>query len=105
MSMLANRENTALIIIDVQNGVVARAHQRDAVIATLLALVNRARAEKVAVVWAQHSREQLPEGSDAWRIVPELVPGKEEPLIPKKHGDAFEDTRLEAVLAGLGVGK
>ena len=37
-------------------------------------------------------------------IVPELSPGADEPLIAKSYGDAFEDTSLETVLSGLGVG-
>ena len=45
------------------------------------------------------------EGSDDWRIVPELDPGEAEPLVEKNYGDSFEDTALETVLAGLGVGR
>jgi nicotinamidase-related amidase len=44
-------------------------------------------------------------GSDAWQIVPELDPGDAEPHIDKHYGDAFEDTTLETVLSGLGVGR
>ena len=44
-------------------------------------------------------------GSDDWRIVPELTPGDAEPLVEKSYGDSFEDTALETVLAGLGVGR
>jgi len=33
MTSLPNRPNTALLIVDVQNGVVANAHNRDGVIA------------------------------------------------------------------------
>ena len=44
-------------------------------------------------------------GADDWRIVPELVPGEAEPLIEKSYGDSFDDTTLEDVLAGLGVGR
>jgi len=36
MTTLPDRPNTALLIVDVQNDVVARAHRRDAVIASLL---------------------------------------------------------------------
>ena len=32
MTTLENRPNTALLVIDVQNGVVERAHQRDTVV-------------------------------------------------------------------------
>ena len=63
MSTLENRPNTALVVIDVQNGVVQGAHERDAVVAKI--------------------------GS----------------LVEKSYGDAFEDTTLETVLSGLGVGR
>lgn len=105
MTTLENRPNTALIIIDVQNGVVAEAHERDAVVANIALLVDRARSERVPVVWVQHSDEQLAKGSDAWQWVPELEPSEAEPLVPKNWGDSFEDTDLEQVLAGLGVGR
>ena len=37
--------------------------------------------------------------------MPELAPGGDEPLVEKTYGDAFEDTTLEHVLSGLGVGR
>jgi nicotinamidase-related amidase len=101
---LANRPNTALLVVDVQNGVVAGAHARDEVVANVGALVERARAEGVPVVWVQHNDQGLVRGSDEWRIVPELSPTDDEPLVEKQYGDSFEDTNLEDVLAGLGVG-
>ena len=105
MTTLENRPNTALLVVDVQNGVVAGAHARDAVVANVGSLVEKARRERVTVVWVQHSDEQLAQGSDDWRIVPELTPAGAEPLVEKRYGDAFEDTILEAVLSGLGVGR
>jgi len=100
-----DRPNTALLVIDVQNGVVANAHGRDTVVANVGTLVERARQEQVPVVWVQHSDEELERGSEAWRIVPELAPDDAEPLVEKHYGDSFEDTDLEAVLSGLGVGR
>jgi nicotinamidase-related amidase len=105
MTTLENRPNTALLVIDVQNGVVEGAHARDAVVANVRSLVEKARRDQVPVVWVQHSDDQLVKGSDEWRIVPELSPGAAEPLVEKTYGDAFEDTTLEAVLSGLGVGR
>jgi nicotinamidase-related amidase len=105
MTTLENRPNTALLVVDVQNGAVERAHARDAVVANVGSLVERARREGVPVVWVQHSDEQLARGSDAWQIVSELAPGDAEPLVEKKYGDSFEDTTLETVLSGLGVGR
>ena len=105
MTTLENRPNAALLVVDVQNGVVEGAHERDAVVANVGNLVERARRERVPVVWVQHSDEGLARGSDAWRIVPELAPGDAEPLVEKNYGDSFEDTTLETVLSGLGVGR
>jgi nicotinamidase-related amidase len=105
MTTLEHRPNTALLVIDVQNGVVEGGHERDAVVANVGSLVDRARRERVPVVWVQHSDEQLARGSDDWRIVPELEPGDAEPLVEKHYGDSFEDTALETVLSGLGVGR
>jgi nicotinamidase-related amidase len=105
MTTLDNRPKTALLVIDVQNGVVDGAHERDAVVANIAGLVDKARGEAVPVVWIQHSDEGLERESDAWRIVPELVPSGDEPLVEKHYGDSFEDTDLESVLSGLGVGR
>src|SRR5213082_1066174 len=105
MTTLRNRPNTALRVIDVQNGVVEGAHQRDEVVANVASLVEKARRERVPVVWVQHSDQGLARGSDKWRIVPELSPSDAEPLVEKTYGDAFEDTTLETVLSGLGVGR
>ena len=105
MTTFENRPNTALLVVDVQNGVVAEAHDRDAVVANVGNLVEKARRKAVPVVWVQHSDEHLVRESDDWRIVPELAPGDSEPLIEKNYGDSFEDTGLEDVLSGLGVGR
>ena len=105
MTTLKDRPNTALLVIDVQKGVVEGAHERDTVVANVGSLVERARRERVPVVWVQHSDEQLAKGSDSWRIVSELTPADAEPLVEKSYGDSFEDTTLETVLSGLGVGR
>ena len=105
MTTLENRPNTALLVVDVQNGVVEGAPERDTVVANVGSLVDRARREQVPVVWVQHSDDGLERGSDRWRIVPELAPAATEPLVEKNYGDSFEDTTLESVLSGLGVGR
>lgn len=105
MTTLENRPSTALLVVDVQNSVVDGAYQRDEVVANIGELVAKARREQVPVVWVQHFDEELVQGSEEWRIVPELVPADGEPLIAKSYGDSFEGTTLESVLAGLGVGQ
>lgn len=105
MTTLSDRPGTALLVVDVQNGVMSGAHRRDDVIARIQALVAKARRERVPVVWVQHSSDELEPGSDAWQYVPELVREDSEPLVHKRHGDSFEDTDLEQVLAAVGTGR
>jgi nicotinamidase-related amidase len=104
VTTLQDRPNTALVVIDVQNGVVTGAHERDAVVANIGTLVDRARDHDVPVIWVQHSDEGLEKGSEAWEYVPELVRQESEPLVEKTFGDSFEATDLEEVLARAGVG-
>ena len=105
MTTLENRPKTALLVVDVQNGVVEGTPRRDDVVANIGSLVDKARREQVPVVWVQHTDEGLVRDSDRWRIVPELKPDEAEPLVEKSYGDSFEDTNLESVLSGLGVGR
>ena len=105
MTTLKDRERTALLVIDVQNGVVGGAHDRDRVIANINSLVAKARSEDVPVIWVQHSDDQLVKGSDEWQYVAEIDRHESEPVVHKSYGDSFEDTDLEALLAERGVGR
>ena len=106
MTTLDNRPNTALIVIDVQNGVVPPGnHAREQVVGNIATLVDKARSAEVPVVWVRHSDEGLVLGSDDWQIVSELSPADSDPIIEKLYGDSFEDTDLESVLGELGVGR
>jgi nicotinamidase-related amidase len=105
MTTLESRPNTALLVVDVQNGVVGEAHERDAVVANVAAVVEKARTAEVPVVWVQHSSDNLTQGSEQWEIVPELNPNASEPLVLKRYPDSFEETTLESVLDGLAVGR
>jgi nicotinamidase-related amidase len=105
MSTLKDRPNTALLLVDIQNGVVEGAHERDAAVANIGTLVEKARNARVPVVWVQHNDDGLARGSDAWQIVPELSPSETEPRLDKSYADPFEETALETVLADLSVGR
>ena len=106
MTTLQNRPNTALLVVDVQKGVVGGAHERDAVVANVASLVEKARSQHVPVVWVQHSDDDnLARESDEWRLVPELARDDAEPIVEKRYADSFEETTLETVLAQLAVGR
>jgi isochorismate hydrolase len=105
MTTLTDRPNTVLLVVDVQNGVMNGAHDRETVLANIVALVDRAREAGTEIVWVQHTSDELPRGSETWQYVPELVRREEEPLVHKLYGDSFEDTDLEEVLAARGAGK
>ena len=104
MTTLTDRPSTALLVVDVQNGVVAQAYDRDRVVANVAALVDRARAEDVPVVWVQDD-DAGEQGSEAWSLVDPLRVREPEVVVRKGYADAFEETGLEAVLAGLRVGR
>ena len=93
----------ALVVVDVQTGVVANAWQRDRVVANVATAVARARAAGVPVVWVQHHDDALERDSPEWQWVPELEPLASEPRIHKRYNSSFEETPLLALLDELGV--
>ena len=105
MTTLDNRPNTALLVIDVQTGVVGEAYDRDTVVANVGTVVDKAREAEVPVVWVQHSSDNLVQGSEPWEIVTELSPDESEPVVQKRYPDSFEDTTLESLLDELCVGR
>ena len=104
MTSLQNRPNTALVVIDMQRGVVAEAFEVDRVVSNINTLIDRARTAHVPVVWVQHSDDDLPEGSEPWQYIDDLVRADDEPLVHKHYGDSFDDTDLESILAERQVG-
>ncbi|GAA1860333.1 cysteine hydrolase family protein [Brevibacterium marinum] len=98
------RENTALLVIDVQTGVMAASWNSDEVVERISDLVEKARAEGTEVIWVRHSAREMPSGSPQWQIVDSLSPAVGEAIIEKTHGSAFEDTNFEDVLASEDVG-
>ena len=102
--MLADRPNSALLVIDVQVNVVGDAYKRDETIAKINLAVAQARNAEVSVIWVQHSDEWMAIDSDDWQIVPELTPLDGEPKVFKTFRSSFEQTDLEHVLANLHVG-
>lgn len=88
----------ALVVVDVQVGVVDGAWEANRVVGNVARAVERARAAGVPVVWVQHQDDELVPDSEAWQWVPELVPADGEAQVPKQYNSSFERTTLEAEL-------
>jgi nicotinamidase-related amidase len=99
MASVREGQRQALVVVDVQVGVVAEAWQAPRVVANVARAVQRARAQGVPVIWVQHHDHNLPQGSAPWQWVPELLPAEGEPCIHKQFNSGFEQTALEAELA------
>lgn len=94
---------SALLVVDVQVGVVASAWDRDRIVGNVALAVRRAREAGVPVLWVQHHDEDLPRGSADWQWAPELDPTPDEIRIHKSYNSSFEGTSLLSELDRLGV--
>lgn len=103
MATVREGSKQALIVVDVQVGVVGAAWERERVVTNIARTVEKARQKDIPIIWVQHSEEELPHGSPAWQWVPELQPADDEIRIDKNFNSSFEQTNLEATLADLGV--
>ena len=103
MSAYPDRNKKALLVIDVQNGVVEYAWKRDTTVSKIASLVDQARESNTEVIWVQHSEDDMPIDSLSWQIVPELKPASGEKIIHKLWRSSFEETELEDVLEELKI--
>ncbi len=103
MATVREGRQGVLMVVDVQVGVIADAHDSERVVSNVAVAVGRARSEGVPVVWVQHADDELAFGSDAWQWVPQLVPADGEHRVHKKFNSSFEHTDLDDHLARLGA--
>ncbi len=103
MSTIRHGNKSALLVVDVQVGVVSETWDAPFVVKKVARAVERARAASVPVIWVQHEADDLPRNSPAWQLVPELTPADTEARIYKRFESSFEGTNLEENLASLSV--
>jgi nicotinamidase-related amidase len=96
--MSLNHGKSALLVIDVQIGVVLNAFEKDAVVLQINKAIDSARANDLPVIWVQHSEDDMPIGSHYWEIIPELVPEDHDGRVEKIHGSSFQETDLAEIL-------
>lgn len=98
--------DAALLVIDVQRGVVADGWDRDGVVNRIAGLIDHARDIDVPVIYIQHEEADYPSmarGGDDWQICDEIAPRDGEIVIAKQYPDAFAETDLRATLDDLGI--
>lgn len=103
MASIRSGNQSALVVVDVQVGVMARAWDAPRAITQVARAVERARAAGVPVVWVQHHDQQLVKDSPEWQWVPELAPQPGDVRVHKQYESSFESTTLEGELAQRGV--
>jgi nicotinamidase-related amidase len=103
MAKIREGNKAALLIVDVQVGVMRDSWEASRIIENINTTVEKARSKHVPVIWVQHSDEELVSGSPDWQLPPELSPGEEDVRIYKHYNSAFEETALDEKLAQLGV--
>ena len=103
----AESHGCALLVIDVQNELFHKGtpiYRAEEVIASVNDLIDRAHAAGVPVVEVQHSADRnLVYGSHGWEIHPAVHRDAGDLPLHKRHGNAFEDTQLQATLEERGV--
>jgi biuret amidohydrolase len=120
----------ALLVYDMQAGVLAQIADRDRILANVVRLLDAARAAGVRIVFLRHysmptalqgvyqlrqakvwQRKEraadttplIPQRSPGFELVPELAPREGEPVIDKITMSAFEGTPLDIVFRDCGV--
>jgi nicotinamidase-related amidase len=103
------RMSTALLVIDLQQGMfadVVAPYRGDEVLQRVAALLERARASKLPIFHVQHdggAGDVLAKGSPGFAHHPAVAPKASEPVIEKRHVSAFHDTDFHAQLVRAGV--
>ena len=123
-------QTLALLVYDMQVGVLRQIADADEVLANVLSVVAAARERRVRTVFLRHyfmptrlagtyalrqakiwqgrsraadTRPLIPHGSPGFQIVPELMPQEDEAVVDKVTMSAFEGTPLDIVLRDCGV--
>ena len=99
-------EKIALVVIDVQVGVVdwpAIGAEGETVLANINTLLARARAAGVPVIYVQDNDMGAEVGSPEWRIHSAVAPQSGDPVVSKMACDAFYETTLTDELSARGI--
>ncbi|MGW8484396.1 isochorismatase family protein [Microbacterium sp. NPDC055903] len=94
---------TALLVIDMQAGVMPGCFDEEGVLQRTAALVARARAQETPVLWVHH--DPVGVGTPEWELAGPLRHEAGDAIIRKQYRDSFEGTDLRSTLDELGVSR
>lgn len=98
--------DTALVIIDTQVGLIESAYKGKEVLDNINVLLKQARATQTPIVYIQHDGpkgDSLEPGTVGWAIHPAIAPHEGEPIVHKRASDSFYDTILKRELEARGI--
>jgi nicotinamidase-related amidase len=97
-----NMENTALLIVDVQNTLVnENPYNIENTLHNIRVLLDECRTSGIEVIYVQHDgekEENLEPFSKGWDIHSSIYPVKGEKIVRKNYNSAFKNTELEEYL-------
>jgi len=89
----------ALIIIDVQNGIVNKdIYKKDEFIQNINKAIILNREKGNLIIFIQHNSITLKNGANDWKLFNGLSTSDKDIVIQKSHGDAFIDTDIKQLL-------
>ncbi|MGA2803133.1 MAG: cysteine hydrolase family protein [Acidimicrobiales bacterium] len=104
--METTQARTALLVIDMQEAVLAGCADVTGVVTRINDLLRRAREAGTAIVFIQHGEADDPElvpGSPGWQLIGTLDRREGDTVVPKSYRDSFAETGLAAELARTGA--
>lgn len=100
--------HTALLVIDVQVGLIAGAHAEHDVLAAINRSIQGVRQRQSKIFFIQHchaSFEPLMRGAEGWQLHPQLDQVAVDTVLEKTASDAFYNTNLHEQLQNSGIQK
>ena len=104
--MNRDKKDTALVIIDIQVGMMEESPLSPQVLTNIQFLLAQARSNEVPVIYVQHDGPKghgLEVGSARWQIHPAIAPRTDDLVIHKRASDAFYQTKLEQELTSRNI--
>ena len=103
MATIREGKKSALIVVDVQVGVMKGCWDSERIISNINLAIEKARNHGIPIIWVQHSDDELKFRSPEWELVPQLSLLKTDSRIDKHFNSSFEETSLDELLTRLEV--